>query len=620
VEPRPADPGPGRAVVEYIVMPVYDTEDALAISGADAEGLLAAVDALARPPAAAPVRPAAAPKTKDLGGRAVARTLSPLRDVLGAPVWDLAASSDGKRILAGLMAWGNNLACLSDDGKVLTSGPAGKYFPMRLAPLADGFAVHVMENDPIVNYLLLTSRDGNPERRLAATGRQIGGTRDASAKFYDLWKQGLAGVTPDRRFATVTGSRGIAVWDVAAAKVLWRDDSLVHDKGGFAQVGLSPDGSRLAVAHGTRLVFRDGRTGAPLGHHEFPAGTKLGTVRMYDGHWLILGDTDLFAFRDGAFQWQWSTPAEVTAQAFAADGLHWCVGGPDGSVRLMHGGTQTAGYKAPSGAVIRLATLADGSRVALATTTGWVGVLDASGVCQWQQTVGSRAVIAFAGPAGHTVVGDWRGFVRRFDAKGKQLWATDLTPRVYRNDLATVLTAADATPALYVPPPDVKRSGPPQGKENLAAKAMVTHVAARSGGWRHELRPQKGGGAVLNNGQADDLTLPWYDEYAVNAILGSEMKDHPAWELAWKEPVTLATLVVRECTKQPDAVPEEVAVQVWVEENGLGDWREVLHEYWNRGVVHTHAFGPVTTKKVRYIAHGDLGRNLWTTEIEAYGP
>ncbi len=103
-------------------------------------------------------------------------------------------------------------------------------------------------------------------------------------------------------------------------------------------------------------------------------------------------------------------------------------------------------------------------------------------------------------------------------------------------------------------------------------------------------------------------------------MLGSTMEDHPAWELSWPEPVTVDCVVIRESTQHPEAVPEEIAVQVWVEENGLGGWREVVHDYWNAGTTHVHRLGAITTRKIRYIAHGDLGNNLWTSEIEVYAP
>ena len=409
------------------------------------------------------------------------------------------------------------------------------------------------------------------------------------------------------------------MWDVPGGKLLWRDDALVHDKDGFAQVMLSSDGALLAVTHDGKLFFREAQTGKITGTHAFPAGTKLGQLRVFNGHTLVLGDSELFAFRDGAPLWKWSTPAEITAQAFAPDGVHWCIGDPAGAIKLMEGGAQVGGYKAPSGAISGLSISADGSRVGFATATGWVGVVKGDGECRWQRNVGSRATIALNadGPA---IVGDWRGIVRRFDPTGQELWRVDLTPHIYRDDLATVLTAADPTPALVVPPPP--RHAPPtvEGKVNLALKATITHVPARSGGWRHRLQPQKGGGAVLNNGQADDITLPWYDDPAVNEMLGSTMEDHPAWELSWPQPIAVQTLIVRESPRHPEAVPAEIAVHAWVEENGLAGWREIIHDYWNSGTSHAHPLGGITTRKLRYIAHGDLGNNLWTSEIEVYAP
>ncbi len=490
VEPSASDPGLGRAMVQYVVMPVYDTEDAIAISGGDEAGLLAGIDALAGgvPVASALLSDATLPRSLPVVAESVA--LNPIRQVLGSPVRELAVSADGQRILAGLMSWGNNLITLSGDGQIVSAMVGGKHFPIQLSAGDSGFTAHMLENDSIVNYTMLMSRDGKPLTRLASSGRQIGGTRDASARYYDLWKQGLSSVTPDGRLAAIEGSRGIAVWDVPAGKVLWRDDALVHDKGGFAQVKLSSDGKSLAVLHDGKLFFRDARTGQVQSTRSFPVGTRLGEMRMYEGGTLIFGDTELFAFRDGQPLWHWSTPAEVTATAFARDGLHWCVGSPDGAIKLNNGSAQVAGHKTPSGAISSLAMSADGSFTAFGSTTGWVGVVDLAGKCRWQKCVSTRAAVALAGSDGSIIAGDWRGFVRRFDPQGKQLWEVDLTPRVYRDDLAAVLTTPDSTLTLRLPAPKVPVAEPPQGKANLATKATVKHVPApaAAGGTRSSLR------------------------------------------------------------------------------------------------------------------------------------
>src|SRR5262249_47284536 len=145
-------------------------------------------------------------------------------------------------------------------------------------------------------------------------------------------------------------------------------------------------------------------------------GASLGRVQVYDGHTLVVGDEEFFAYRDGRPLWHWKAPREVSATAFAPDGLHYVVGEADGTLRLMKGGGQIAGWLSSAGPVTSISLLADGSRVAFATVSGTVGVIDWSGRVLWQRNVGTRAVIQFMGAKGETVVGDWRGILRRFGA------------------------------------------------------------------------------------------------------------------------------------------------------------------------------------------------------------
>ena len=116
--------------------------------------------------------------------------------------------------------------------------------------------------------------------------------------------------------------------------------------------------------------------------------------------------------------------------SFAADWLHYAIGEADGTVRLMEGGGQVAGWLSPNGSITSLSLSPRADRAAFATTGGSVGVIDFGGRVLWQKDLGTRAVIAFVGDKGDTVAGDWRGFVRRFDATGERLWEVDLTPQV----------------------------------------------------------------------------------------------------------------------------------------------------------------------------------------------
>jgi len=625
VRPDAQDPGPGRGLVQYVVMPVYDTEDGLVLCGGDIAGLLAAVNSLAHPPPLAVLPETALPPLAALPAQSAPRPLTGLRAMLGIPISQVAGSGDGQRIAVTLKGWGNNLFVLDGEGHILNRTLAGKSFPLDLTAEQHGFWVTTYENDPTVAYRLHLDREGQTTLRLAANGRRLGGARDWSANHPIVQErfepQASFSITPDGRFAAVGGSRGIAVWDLPAQRLLWRDDTVCHtvplsqkadvapDASMFPQVRLTADGAVLMLQHHNRIELRDGGTGRALGEQRLPEGVSLGRARLFDGHVLVVGDTDFFAFRDGQPYWHWKAPKEVTATAFAADGLHYAVGEPDGTVRLLSGGGQIGGFVAACGGIDSLAISPDGARLAFSTSAGQAGVLDADGQVIWQaQVSNTRTQIAFLNTAGETVVGDWRGYVSRHDAAGKMLWSTDLTPQVYRDDLATALTTPDATPALRVPAP-VQVAEKPLDAALKVLPQTISYVPAA--GWHGPVDALWPGG-MLMDGNIGPLAKAWFSRNGAYWLAGAPAA--PAFDLQFRDPVTLSALVVNEDPTHPEAVPQEIAIDAWVNEN----WVRLVHDQWVTGNTHAHRFAPTTTTKLRYTVLGDLYHNLWTTELTAY--
>jgi hypothetical protein len=103
-------------------------------------------------------------------------------------------------------------------------------------------------------------------------------------------------------------------------------------------------------------------------------------------------------------------------------------------------------------------------------------------------------------------------------------------------------------------------------------------------------------------------------------MVGMEYKHPLMWELTWPDPRTIDTIMVHESAQHPEAVPEEIAIEAWVEDGDWKGWKRLVHTRWNTGVVHGHGFDAVKTAKLRSMVYGDFGNNLWTSEIEAYGP
>ena len=635
IVPTGTDPGPGRGLVQYVAMPVYNDEDALCISGGDSEGLMAAVRSLARPPAALPVLPATpASSLADLKSTDAATPPPGLARFVGTGVCELAVSPDARRIAVGLKGWGDNLIVLDGGGKVLAKDVCGKFFPLGLRCAGCGFAVLSHENDPTTMYLKLYDRDGRPIVRLAAAGRRIGGVRDCTPNFLAVMgdkflPQSSFSVSDDLSLAAVAGSNGIAVWDMRARKVLWRDDTCHYtsprleakdwpDAPSFPQVRLSGDGAKLILQHRGKIVLRDARTGAAGRQFELPPGSGGGAVRVFDGKRLVIGSGDYlgFSLRGGGRVkplWHYTAPKLVTALAFCPDGLRYAVGEVDGTIRLMRGGGQTGGYvpPGPGGAIASLDAARDFARVAFASATGFVGVLDQAGRLIWQREVVGPAVIRFAGTGGASLVGDRRGIVRWFDADGKETRQVNLTPQVWRSDLAKVLTREDPTPALRLGPgPDEQRAVPvPQGVANLAATATFKYVPGRSW-WNEKVHPDRS--VPLNDGRRDAPPGGWYDRLKLEYL--AFVPCPPAWEISWDKPVTVDTLVAYESADHPQAVPQEVRIDAWVE----GNWKEIAHAYWNDKVVHGHRFERLTTTKLRYVPVGDLAKGIYLGEIEVY--
>ena len=639
VKPTATDPGPGRALIQFVTMPVFDTEDGLAIQAGDAAGLVLAAISLRQPPAVRAAPLLKQPSLRPLSGKMTTAELPGLRQVVGIPIGQVAAAQDGQRIAVAMKAWGSSLFVLDADGKVLGGDVAGKYFPLDVVAVPDGFWLTSYENDPTCAYWKHNDRDGKATVRLAADGRRFGGARDWSADHPIVERerfrpQASFSVTSDGLFAAVGGSRGVAVWDLAKQSIVWRDDAVHHtvplnqtssvtpDASMFPQVKLAPDGSGMVLQHGGKILIRDGRTGQARGEQALPRGAALGRTQVFDGHTLVVGDREFFAFRDGQPLWHWKAPTDVNATAFAADGLHYAIGEPNGTVRILEGGGQIGGYVAPVGGIDSLSMLPDASKVAFSTSGGQVGVLDGAGQVVWQSNVGARAQIAFLGNTGETVVGDWRGVVRRFGTTGQRVWEVDLTPRVYRDDATAILTTPDPTPTLRVPAPADPAAAAVQPLDPARKLAVKSITYVSTSGWHGPVQLTQQAGALIDN-KTGGLKWPWFssgygpfnDQTCRDGaywIAGAPAA--PAFDLQLPEPASVDTVAVTEDPAHPDSIPQEIKIEAWVNEN----WQEVVHDLWVSAVTHVHHFAPVTTNKLRYTVMGDLYHNLWTRQIEIY--
>jgi len=609
------DPGEGRGFVQYVVMPVYDTEDAVSLVGGDLDGLMSAVNALKNVPKSDKKSQQSKIALKDLSyPKKDVKAVKGISEFIGIPISELAISNDGKRIAVGLKGWGDNLIFLNSDGSIINKHIAGKFFPLQIQALDNGFAVLSHENDPTTLYQKLYDKDGNVTMRVSATGRRVGGARDWSASQPEVidrfLKQASFSITPNGRFCAVGGSKAIAVWDLANQKVIWRDDSINYDKGGFPQLKLSDDGNSLVLQYDNSIIIRDGRTGTELYRVSLPTGSSMGRIRFFDGKNLVVGDDEFFAFSEGKLLWHWKAPRYVIAICFAKDALHYAIGEVDGTIRLMEGGRQIGGYMSPSGGMITSLDISqDMQKVAFSNAIGLVGVLNFQGRVLWQENLRDRATIKFAGINGDTVIGDQCGRLRMFGSSGKLKWMTDFTPQAYRTDTVKLLTAPDDTYTLRLNPPSEPKIAIPKDKANLAENAKVTFIEPRSW-WNEPIKPDRS--VSLIDGEKDSPKDGWFDRTKLEYV--AFVPSPPAWELTWEKPVTINCLLIYESPEHPEAIPEEIKIETWIDDG----WKEILHSYWNQGIIHAHYFPTITATKVRYTPVGDLANNVWLSEIEIY--
>ena len=637
LKPTALDPGAGQALIQFVTMPVFDTEDGLAISSGDVAGLLLAANALRQPPALPAAKAQKPIMVKALDSGVTTQPIAGLRQLVGIPIGEVAATRDGQRIAVAMKGWGNNIFVLKADGTLLTADTAGKYFPLDMETTNAGFWLTSLENDPTCAYWKYYDGNGKSTLRLAANGRRFGGARSWSANHpmvegETFRPQASFSISADGRYAAVAGSRGIAVWDLEKQQVLWRDDTMTHlvpisqksdvrpNAGMFPQVKISPDGSMLVLQHAGKIYFRDGKTGAEKGQQLLPAGATMGRTQVYDGHNLVVGNSDFYAFRDGQPRWHWKAPNEVNALAFAADGLHYAIGEPNGTVRILQGGAQIGGYVSPTGGIDSLDILPNASLIAFSSSTGQVGVVDQTGKVIWQTNLGTRTQIAFLGTSGETIVGDWRGQLHRYSADGKEQWQVDLTPKVFRADAATILTRDDPTPTLRVPSPYPILDMKPLDPAKKVAINGISYVAAS--GWHGPVAITQRTNALFD-GKQDAFTLPWFStgngKFTVQSCrdaayyLGGSPAA-PAFDIQLAAPTKVNMLIVYEDQTHPEAIPLEIKIEAWVNDN----WQEIEHNLWVDSATHIHFFTPVTTNKLRYTVMGDLYHNMWTREIEVY--
>jgi|GEM_PF-1989537 len=626
-----AEPGNGRGLIQFLVMPVYNEENGVSVAGGDDEGIIKALTALNDEIINNFAKVSFVENNKpNLTYKDIALTKSiskpkGLSEYIGVPASEITVSGNGKTIAVAFKGWGDNLAFLDSNGKVLKKVASGKFYPIHLSSLDKGFMVYEHYNDPNAMYATVYNSSGILEYRLAPTGRRIGGARDYPASHPLVFEERFVSqtsysITPNGNYAAVGGTRGIAVWDLNAKKMLWHDDTITYIDGagnasGYPQLSLSPDGNKLIVVYNNVVTIRNARNGDLQSELTLPVGAKIGSVQYNKNNKIIIGDSDFYAFDGDKLMWHFIMPEPPLDSAFADNAMDYVLGALDSSVKVMSGGFQVSGYVMNSGVPISVDILPNSSLVAFGGTTGIIGVMKRDGTVVWESNVGSRAAVSFAGTGGDLVVSDWKGNIYYFDSKGKQKWVIQLGDKVYRDDIVDVLLDESAITTYEIPRPyALTEINIPEGAENVAAGTTNVRLIPHRDWWNGEQFPQANGSVDLTNGIVENHDLPWYDRDALDNA--AHVPSPPAWEISRRDGgiMRVNTIVIREDPRYPEAVPSEIKVEAFLN----NEWIPLVHEYWNAGTSHTHQFVTVDAERIRYTPIGDLSKNIWLREIELY--
>ncbi|HUW34309.1 MAG TPA: PQQ-binding-like beta-propeller repeat protein, partial [Planctomycetota bacterium] len=623
-------PGPGRAMISYTRAYLPGSRDAIVVAAVDDAGLAKAVQTLISlksstpapddrltPPAMLPAAPA--PLDRDVTGRWGARLT--------------AVRAAGDTVAVGAAEWGNNLFILNArNGKLRAAAKAGRYYVdnLQITPDGDTIGAEAMYPEDVNAYLELFDDDEKSIARFARDGIDS----HANRSFFNHTRRRDVfsfAMSPDGSMVYSGSNAGLSAIR-RNGTVLWRHDYSAMQNGldllrnkWAAMIDLTPDGKRLAVGltheipvegryRGSSIVrVLDAATGKIVWQKELEPITAphISAVAISpDGSTVaIVGHDSLFLLRDGGIVRQrtavsmptWSRDSQTLFVLARREGYS---AGENGIIALDRTGVPRWQFEQPE-PIISIA-VADAGGLVIADAACRIIRIAADGQAAW--TASTDAVASVCTSADSAYACDWHGNVCKLAmADGKLLWTTNLTGRVWRDDIEQLPAKPYAGKTFGVHPRRPVEQ--PLDGENIAPQAKVT--AGGEQGWFASGKVHIDA-KTLVDGQTNDLPGPWLgivDQYK------SDNWGRLVWaELAWPQEVELAGLAIHEDERHSESWPYDCCVQVWKDDA----WQDAAVSLMNPVPWHNLRFdAPVKVQKIRYWVTSILSNNVWTDEIRA---
>ena len=525
---------------------------------------------------------------------------SPVEDLFGSHVRDLALSADGKTALFNTFNWDHNLYALDlETGTIRWRNRVGHTFAFAPEMQSTGFAVQGFDiNSPEGYHLYLLGPDGHAERRFALFGLPKRATSWAIPE--NLLDPGINNfaVAPDGSWIASAGDLGLAVWD-REGKLLWSDPWWPKER---KRVHLAALGNTsLLVLDGKAARIHVARTGRVEWSSQLvDTGRLLGAVISTDGRTVAIRSDELggrlLVLRGGEIIS--IIPAQADQAALS----------PDGTLLIAVQGRQLKAYNPAAGLLwtytgndtLRHPKVSpDGKRIAVGSELGTLTILDRNGTILAEKDLHALPVPAWL-PNGDLVAATWMGRVFRFDATFQEKWQTLLQPNTTHEPPA--LLAPDPTPTARLTGWGNARAEPLPIVPNLLAtsKALITatHNPVGPGDpltWQNPI-------AGLTDGKPEPPAKPWLGWTDIGFIDSGWRGKFVLKVDTFRTQLRVTAITFVEDAAHPESWLRDVQLQWW--DAGAEVWRDGPMLLSNTAM-HTHVLDkPIEAAQFRFVTTG----------------